>query len=568
MRRLVLLLAALAFASLAGDAAPDAGPGRAADLILVNGDIYTVDARLGRVEALAIAQGKILAAGTSDEIRKWAGPQTKVFDLEGRFVVPGFNDAHTHIVSGGLALLSVNVEGTRSLKEFQDRIRGRLSDFKEGEWVTGRGWDHSLWTENRVPTRKDLDAVSTTHPMIFGRVDGHSSVVNSLALKLAGITRDTPNPEGGEIVRDENGEPTGWLKEKAIGLVDRLVPEPTREQRKRGLLLVFQEAARLGVTSVQDNSLRAISGEPSSSWEDFLVLRELKDEGKLTLRVTEWLPFDAPLDQLEKMRKEGGTTDPWLRTSALKAVSDGSGGSLSAAMLEPFSNAPENRGILRYDPEQLKKMVIERDAAGFQINIHAIGDRANRVTLDAFEAAKKINNRRDARHRIEHAQFVHPADVPRFKQLGVIASMQPCHLLSDIRWAPVILGPERLGEAYAWNTLLKSGAALAFGTDYPVEPLNPMRNLYASVTRESESGGPAGGWVPENKISIAEALRAYTWGSAYGQFEEDRKGTLSPGKFADLVVLSQDVTRVPPKEILRTQVLLTMVGGRIVYERK
>ncbi len=556
MRRLAVLLAILACISLVGDAAPE--PTRAADLILVNGDIYTVDARLGRVEALAIAEGKILAAGTSEEIRKWAGPQTKVIDLEGKFVLPGFNDAHTHIGGGGLALLSVNGEGTRSLKEFQDRIRARLKDFKPGEWVVGSGWDHSLWPENRIPTKEDLDAVSTEHPLLFERVDGHSLVANSLALKLADITKETPNPDGGEIVRGENGEATGWLKEKAVDLVGRLVPEPTREQRKRGLLLVLQDAARLGVTSVQDNS----------SWEDFQAMRELKDEGKLTLRVTAWLPFDAPLDQLEKMRKEGGTTDPWLRTGALKAVSDGSGGSLSAAMLEPFSNAPDNRGILRYDPEQLRKMVIERDAAGFQINIHAIGDRANRVTLDAFEAAKKINNRRDTRHRIEHAQFVAPADAPRFKQLGVIASMQPCHVLSDMRWAPVILGPDRVRGAYAWNLLQQAGAVLAFGTDYPVEPLSPMRNLYASVTRESESGGPAGGWVPENKVSLAEALRAYTWGSAFGQFEEDRKGTLSPGKFADLVVLSQDVTRVPPAEILRTQALLTMVGGRIVYEKK
>lgn len=554
--RFPLFFVVLIFTCLSGDAASEGG--RAADVILVNGDIYTVDTRLGRVEALAIAQGKILAAGTSEEIRKWAGPQTKVIDLEGKFVMPGFNDAHTHIGGGGLALLSVNVEGTRSLKEFQDRIHARLRDFKPGEWVTGRGWDHSLWPENRVPTREELDAISTEHPLLFERVDGHSSIANSLALKLAGITKETPNPAGGEIVRDPNGEPTGWLKENAVDLVGRLVPEPTREQRKRGLLLVFQEAARLGVTSVQDNS----------SWEDFLAMRELKDEGKLTLRITEWLPFDAPLEQLEKMRKEGGTTDPWLRTGALKAVTDGSGGSLSAAMLEPFANAPENRGILRYDPEQLKKMVIERDAAGFQLNIHAIGDRANRVTLDAFEAAKKVNNRRDTRHRIEHAQFVHAADVPRFKQLGVIASVQPCHLLSDLRWAPRILGPDREKEGYRWNSLLKAGADLAFGTDFSVEPLNPMRNLYASVTREFESGGPGGGWLPEEKISIVDAIGAYTWGSAYGQFEEDRKGTLSPGKFADLVVLSQDVTRVPPPEILRTQVLLTMVGGRIIYERK
>ncbi|HEX9763650.1 MAG TPA: amidohydrolase [Candidatus Acidoferrales bacterium] len=538
---------------------------RGADLLLINGDIYTVDPALGRVQALAIADGKILAAGTNDEVRKWAGPQTKVMDLEGRFVLPGFNDAHVHFGSGGLRQLRVEVEGTRSLKEFQDRIRARLGEFKPGEWVTGRGWDHSLWTENRVPTKADLDAVSTDHPMLFGRIDGHSSVANSLALKLAGITRDTPNPEGGEIVRGEDGEATGGLKETAIGLVGRHVPDPSHEQRKRGLLLALADAARNGITSIQDNS----------DWEDFLTLRELKGEGKLTLRVTEWLPFSAPLDQLEKMRKEGGTTDPWLKTGALKGVADGSGGSLSAAMLEPFapeaSGRPGNTGILRFDPEQLKKMVAEREAAGFQINIHAIGDRANRVALDAFEAARKLNPPRpgrNTRHRIEHAQFVHADDFARFRELGVIASMQPCHLLNDLRWARIILGPERYHEAYAWQTFRQNNVPLAFGTDYAVEPLNPMRGLYASIAREFESGGPLGGWLPEEKISIADAIRAYTWGSAYAEFEEHRKGTLAPGKFADLVVLSTDITRAPAVEVLRTQVLLTMVGGRVVYEKK
>ncbi len=534
---------------------------RGADLILVNGDIYTVDTQLGRVQALAIADGKILAAGTDEEVRKWAGPETKVMDLEGRFVMPGFNDGHVHFGSGGLAHLRVNVEGTRSLKEFQDRICARLGEFKPGEWVTGRGWDHSLWPENRVPSKADLDAVSAEHPMLFGRVDGHSAVANSLALKLAGITGDTPNPEGGEIVRDADGEATGWLKETAIGLVGRHVPDPSPEQRKRGLQLALADAARNGITSIQDNS----------DWEDFLALRELKGEGKLTLRVTEWLPFSAPLVQLEAMRKEGGSTDPWLKTGALKGVADGSGGSLSAAMLEDFANTPGNTGILRFDPEGLKKMVAEREAAGFQINIHAIGDRANRVALDAFEAARKINPPRagrNTRHRIEHSQFVHADDFARFRELGVIASMQPCHLLNDLRWAPTILGPERFNEGYAWQTFLKNKVVLAFGTDYAVEPLNPMRNLYASIAREFESGGPAGGWVPEEKISIADAIRAYTWGSAYAEFEEHRKGTLSPGKFADLVVLSQDVTGAPAVEVLRTEVLLTMVGGRVVYEKK
>ncbi|MCH7765368.1 MAG: amidohydrolase [Acidobacteria bacterium] len=551
-RALLLLVLLLGLAAGLLSEPPDA------DVVLTNGNIYTVDVRLGRVEAIAITRGKIAAVGTAEEMQHWVGPETKVIDLEGKFVMPGFNDAHTHLANAGQGSLSVNVEGTRSIAEFQQRIRARLSEFEPGTWVVGRGWDHSLWEENRMPTKADLDAVSTSHPMFFTRVDGHSAVANSLALEQAGITRSSEQPEGGEIVRDADGEPTGWLKENATGLVSRLIPAPTSEQRQRGLLLALAEAARYGVTSVQDNS----------SWEDFLALRELKQEGKLTLRVTEWLPFDAPLNRLEEMRKEGGATDPWLKTGALKGVTDGSGGSLSAAMLEPFANAPDNRGILLYDPEQLKKMVVDRDAAGFQIALHAIGDRANRVALDAFEAALKINKRRNARHKIEHAQFVHRDDFARFKELDVIASMQPCHLLADMRWAPTILGPEREYEGYAIGTMRQAGARLAFGTDYPVEHINPLRGLYAAVTREFEDGGPEGGWLPEEKVSLEEAIRAYTLGSAFAEFEERRKGTLSPGKFADLIVLSQDITNVSPSELLRTDVLLTMVGGKIVYQKE
>ena len=551
-RALLLLVLLLGLAAGLLSAPPDA------DVVLTNGNIYTVDVRLGRVEAIAITRGKIAAVGTTEEMQHWVGPETKVIDLEGKFVLPGFNDAHTHLANAGQGSLSVNVEGTRSIADFQERIRARLSEFEPGTWVVGRGWDHSLWKENRMPTRADLDAVSTSHPMFFTRVDGHSAVANSLALEQAGITRSSEQPEGGEIVRDADGEPTGWLKENATGLVSGLIPAPTSEQRQRGLLLALAEAARYGVTSVQDNS----------SWEDFLALRELKQEGKLTLRVTEWLPFDAPLNRLEEMRKEGGATDPWLKTGALKGVTDGSGGSLSAAMLEPFANAPDNRGILLYDPEQLKKMVVDRDAAGFQIALHAIGDRANRVALDAFEAALKINKRRNARHKIEHAQFVHRDDFARFKELDVIASMQPCHLLADMRWAPIILGPEREYEGYAIGTMRQAGARLAFGTDYPVEHINPLRGLYAAVTREFEDGGPEGGWLPGEKVSLEEAIHAYTLGSAFAEFEERRKGTLSPGKFADLIVLSQDITNVSPSELLRTDVLLTMVGGKIVYQKE
>lgn len=545
----VLLLAALSCATVWA---------AEADWVLVNGVIYTVDPALGRVEAIAIQGELIVAAGTRKEIQHWIGPKTRVLDLQGRFVMPGFNDAHVHLGGAGQGKLSVDLTGVRSLAELQQRIRARLGDFQPGEWITGRGWDHSLWPEARIPTRADLDAVSTQHPILIERVDGHSSVANSLALAKAGITRDTPNPEGGDIVRDAGSEPTGWLKERAEGLVSRHVPQPTREQRKRGLELALREAAENGVTSLQDNS----------AWEDFLALQELKREGKLPARITEWLSFNAPLETLKAQREQGGTTDPWLKTGALKGVTDGSGGSHSAAMLEPFADEPTNSGILLYDPEKLKQMVIERDAAGFQIALHAIGDRAIRVALDAFAAARTANPQRgNARHKIEHAQFVHPDDAPRFGELRVIASMQPSHLLNDMRWALALLGQNRYPEGYPFNSMLKHSPTLAFGTDYPVEGINPFRGLYAAVTREFENGGPPGGWVPEERISLEDAIGAYTWGAAVAEFEEQRKGTLAPGKFADLIVVSQDLTRLSPREILRTQVLLTMVGGKAVYNR-
>lgn len=538
------------------------GQESSADLVLVNGTIYTGDPALGRVEALAIKGEIITAAGTRHEIEHWVGPHTRVLDLQGRFVMPGFNDAHVHMASAGRAKLTLDFTGVRSLAEMQQRMRARLDDVQPGEWLRGHGWDQSLWDPPSIPTRQDLDAVSKDHPMLFSRVDGHSAVVNSLALELAGITKDTPEPEGGEIVRDPQGEPTGWLKEEAVGLVERLIPKPTQAQRKRALELALQDAAAHGVTSVQDDSVRG------GDWENFVAYQKLQQEGKLIVRVTEWLDFNAPIKALKARQAQAGTADPWLKTGALKAITDGSGGSHTAAMLEPFADEPGNRGILLYEPEKLKQMVIERDAASFQIALHAIGDRANRVVLDAFTAARAANKRRDARHRIEHAQFVHPDDFKRFGELGVIASVQPCHLLSDMRWAPALLGPARAAEGYAFGTLLKSGAILAFGTDYPVELINPFRGLYAAVTREFETGGPQAGWLPEEKLTLEEAIHAYTLGSAYAEFEEQRKGTLTLGKFADLIVLSQDITRVPSRALLNTEVLLTVVGGKIVYEKK
>jgi predicted amidohydrolase YtcJ len=536
-----------------------------ADLVLTNGVIYTGEAERPRAQAVALRGEWIVAVGANADVQLLIGPKTRVIDLHGRFAMPGFNDAHTHLVSAGLAKLSVDFLGARSLAEFQRRIRDRLKDYTPGEWMTGRGWDHTLWPVKRFPTRQDLDAVAADRPMIFGRVDGHVAVANSLALKIAGIRRDTPDPPGAHIVRDtKTGEPTGMLEEDAaMSLVWRKVPPPSPAQLRRGIKLVLAELARDGVTSAQDNSV-----QETSAWPVFLLYQELKKEDKLTARITEWLPFSAPLADLEEMRRKGGTTDPWLKTGAVKAFMDGSLGSRTAALLAPYSDDPSTSGILRMDPEQVKTMAVERDKAGFQLAFHAIGDRANRVALDAFAAARAENGPRDRRDRIEHAQVVAPSDFARFASLAVIASMQPSHETTDMRWAEARLGPERAKGAYAWKMMLKHGVRLAFGTDYPVETVNPMRGMYACVTRELPDGTPKGGWEPQEKLTMDDCIRAYTAGSAYAEFEENRKGVLAPKKLADIVVLSNDLTRIPASEILRTEAVLTIVGGRVVYEKK
>ena len=529
------------------------------DLALINGDIYTVDLSHPRAQAIAIRGETVEAVGTNEEIRTLVGPKTRVIDLHGRFAMPGFNDAHTHLASAGMKKLNVDIEGAKSLADFQNRIRAALKNYKPGEWITGSGWDHTLWPEKRFPTRWDLDAVSKEHPMMFGRVDGHVAVVNSRALEIAGITKNTADPAGGHIVRDEKtGEPNGMLEEDAaMSLVSRHIPPPSHERRRHGIELALADAVSHGVTSIQDYS----------TWKDFLIYRELKNEGKLPLRITEWLTFTEPLAKLEEERREGGTTDPWLKTGALKAFMDGSLGSRTAAMLAPYSDDPSTSGILRMQPAELNRMSIERDKAGFQLNFHAIGDKANRVALDAFAAVVAANGPRDRRDRVEHAQIVAPEDFARFAKLHVIASMQPVHLLDDERWAGARIGPERSKGAYAWNTMRKDGVRLAFGTDYPVEAVNPLRGIYACVTRELPEGGPAGGWEPQEKLPRDVCIYDYTVGSAYGEFEENRKGELKAGMFADIVVYPADITRIAPGELMTTPVDVTITGGRVVYER-
>ena len=541
-----------------------------ADIIYINGRIYTgakIDftpggktpfnvVRLPSVQAIAVSGGKVLAAGSNADIQKLKGPHTQVIDLQGHFVMPGFNDAHTHLSSGGFEKLNVDLVGAKSLDEMKQRIAARVKTASPGEWITGRGWDHTLWAVQKTPTRQDIDAVTGDHPAIFNRVDGHIAITNSAALKAAGITAKTPDPHGGKIDRDDKGEPTGILRETAMGLVSSKIPPPTAAQRRRAIELALADAAQSGVTSAQDYS----------EWADFLTFEQLEKEGKLTLRIAEWLTFDEPLAKLEGERKHHPANDPMLQTTMLKGFMDGSLGSRTAAMLAPYSDDPKNSGIPRYEQDALDQKAIERAKAGFQLGFHAIGDRGTRMALHAFELAEKASPKRDFRFRIEHAQVVAPEDYKKFAELGVIASMQPNHLLTDMNWAEAHIGPERAKYSYGWKRFLEDGVHLPFGTDYPVEPITPFRGVYCAVTRKNEAGTKT--YYPEQKLTIDEAIAAYTTESAYAEFAEKEKGTLAPGMLADFVVLDRDITKVAPEEILKTRVLRTVVGGKTVYEAR
>src|SRR5271169_1428178 len=558
---------------------PAQGP---ADLVLTNAKIETMDTAHEWAGAVAIRGESIVAvsyivpdtpgvqeAASADaaEIKSWLGPNTRILNMRGAFVMPGFNDAHVHIGQSALTKLAIDFTGVQSLAEFQQRIRAAIQGRTPGEWITGFGWDQTLWPGHRDPTRADLDAVSTTYPMFFARVDGHVAIANSLALQLAGVTQNTPQPPTGHIVRDaQTSEPTGLLQEDgATNLVFSKIAAPSTAERRRGIELVLADAARDGLTSLQDCSYLEISRDVSFSKENFLVYQQLRKEGKSTARITEWLDFTMPLAKLEALRSEWGSTDPWLKTGALKAFLDGSLGSRTAALFAPYSDAPGTSGLLHLDEAQLAPMAIERDRAGFQLAFHAIGDRANHVALDTFAAVVAANGARDRRDRVEHAQVVAPEDFARFGRLDVVASMQPSHLLDDERWASDRLGPERSRGAYAWRTMQQIGVPLAFGTDHPVEPLNPLRGIYACVTRQLPQGSPS--WQPQEALLVKDCLRAYTAGSAYAEFEEKRKGTIAPGMFADLVVYEGNLNQIPARDLLTTKVKMTIAGGRIIYQQ-
>lgn len=507
------------------------------------------------LEAIAVSEDKIAAIGPTKEILgRYRTKDSEIIDLDGHFVMAGLNDAHVHLASAGFEKLNVDLEGVNSLKEMQERIAARVRTAAAGEWIIGRGWDHTLWKTKQLPTRSDLDKVTAGHPAMFTRVDGHIAVANSAALRAAGIDRNTADPPGGKLDRDPSGELTGIARETATDLISSHIPRRTPGERRKALELATDDAVRHGLTSVQDYS----------TWDDFLMFEQMEREVALRLRVTEWLSFDDPLDVLEKHRASHPANDPMLHTGFLKGFMDGSLGSRTAALLAPYADDPGNSGIPQYDQQKLNEMTVERAMAGFQIGFHAIGDRAVKMALDAFTAAEAAGYGRDLRFRIEHAQVVAPGDFERFRELGVIASMQPNHLLSDMRWAQARLGPERTGTSYAWKSFLDHGVVLAFGTDYPVEPITPFRGIYAAVTRTDETGKTT--YHPEQKLTIKQTLDAYTVGAAYAEFAEERLGKLVPGYLADFVVLDRDITRIPSEQILETKVLRTVVGGKTVWE--
>jgi predicted amidohydrolase YtcJ len=550
---------------------------RKVSLLLTGGKVFTSDARGTIAEAVAVEGNRIVAVGTTRELQNnYEGART--IDLKGKLLTPGFNDAHIHFLQGGRALMLVDLNGAATLAEAKARVAARAREVPSGAWILGRGWDHTLWG-GEWPSKKDLDDVAPNNPVFLSRVDGHTTWANSLALQKAGITRETKNPQGGEIVRDASGEATGILKETAGGLVAQVVPEPTHAEMAEALTRALAEALRYGVTSIQTNDVPSTDATP--------LYREFLKAGKLTVRVAEWQQFANSLADIRRERAEFAAfgDDPFrLRLTALKGYVDGTLGSRTSAMLAPFSDDPHNSGIPRMTPEQLTSMIVERARAGFQIALHCIGDRANHMALNGFDTAKKelglnywkhsfpyqgltVERLESPRHRIEHAQVVAPSDFIRFYNLGVIASMQPSHAISDKRWAEDRLGEYRVMGAYSWHTMMAHGVHVPFGTDWPVESMNPYLGLYAAVTRQSTDGQPPGGWWPEERISIEDAIRNYTAEGAYASFEERDKGQIAAGMLADLVVHTKDLLTVEPKEILRTEPELIVFDGRVIYER-
>ena len=524
-------------------------------LAIVNARVWTGDPRRPWADAVLATGERIVAVGSTAEIRKLSRPATRVIDAAGGMVTPGFIDSHIHFMEGGFGLTSVTLRDAKTRDEFIRRIKAHAASMPAGAWMLEGNWDHQNWG-GELPRRDWIDSVTPNTPVLIQRLDGHMSLANSAALRAAGVTRETKDVAGGEIVRDAGGEPTGIFKDNAAELVGRAVPDPLPAQEDAALDAAMNHVAEQGVTSVHN----------MGSWPNLAAFERAHRAGRLRTRIYAAVPL-ATWERLRDTVAARGRGDRWLRIGALKGFVDGSLGSHTAAMLEPFSDAPADRGLFVTTEEQLYAWSKGADGAGLHVIIHAIGDRANRALLDIYERVQREHGPRDRRFRIEHAQHLDPRDIPRFAALGVIASMQPYHAIDDGRWAEKVIGAERAKGTYAFRSLLSARARLAFGSDWFVAPPTPLEGIYAAVTRRTLDDAHPGGWVPEQKISVEEALQAYTTGSAYAEYQDAEKGMLAKGMLADLVLIDRDLTRVPAESIRDARIRLTVVGGRIVHER-
>jgi predicted amidohydrolase YtcJ len=508
--------------------------------------------------SIAIVGNKIVAIGSDDDTKSLIGPKTRVIDAKGRLLIPGFNDAHVHFLETGSQLSSVDLRHAKSPEDFVRLIKEFAARQPKGRWILGGKWDHENWTPNNLPTAAMIDAATPDNPVFIDRLDGHMALANTLAMNLAKIDKSVKDVEGGAIVRDVNGNPSGIFKDAAMGYIERVIPEPSFEQKLEFARAATDFVSSLGITSVQD----------MSAGTDVGAYQELMRQGKLKTRVYGC----SPLDDFKRWANTGvhyAFGSAMLRVGCLKGYADGSLGSTTAWLFEPYLDAPNTSGLARAEvATTMKQNIVDADKAGLQVNIHAIGDRANATVLDYYENAGNVNGARDRRFRIEHAQHLRQEDIKRFGALKVVASMQPFHAIDDGRWAWKRLDEKRLKGTYAFRTLLDSGAVLAFGSDSPVAPINPLYGVYAAVTRRTLDDKNPNGWIPEQKISVEEAIRAFTWGSAYAEFQENVKGTLEIGKLADLVIISDDLFTMDPVKIRDTKVLLTVVDGKVVYEAK
>lgn len=562
MRHIALCSVAIFLAALTTNVAQ----GRSPTLILLNGKVWTENPRQPEAQAVAIEGSRILAVGSSDAIRKLAGPDCKIIDLGGRRVVPGFNDSHVHLLGGGDSLISVRLGDANSVDEFRRRMGDYAKSLPKGTWIRNGNWDHTRWNPPALPAHEVIDAVTPNNPVFVWRLDGHMALANAAAMKLAGVDRNTRDISGGEIVRDKQGNPTGIFKDEATSLIEKAMPPLPERELDAALEAAMHEAASHGVTSVHN-----LWDAPTDMYSamKFREFQKFARDGKLTVRIYNANPL-RDWKSLATAGVQAAFGSPVLRMGNLKSFADGALGSETAWMEAPFADRPDYSGLASSDLQDsanYQASIQGADKAGLQVSVHAIGDRAIHAVLDVFERVEKEDGPADRRFRIEHVQHLRPADIARFGPLGVIASMQPYHAIDDGRWAEKELGPERIQTSYAWRSLLDHGAVLAFGSDWPVAPLDPLLGIYAAATRRTLDGRNPQGWIPQERITVAEAVHAYTMGSAFAEHQEQVKGSLEPGKLADLAVLSADIFQIPAADLDKARVYMTVFDGSVIYQQ-